>query len=156
MSPNFQQTDSRPPYTISQLTAMVEGVTGRMPERSESITREVVAYGDTLAATGAAPDTTLILGLVSKNNDYVITAADWGVLATGGPGGIDIRVPTAVGVTGQVHFVKKIDAGAGSVHVLATGAETIDGAAEVTLDDRYDAVTVISDGANWQIVCVVP
>ena len=48
--------------------------------------------------------------------------------------------------------VKKIDSSANVVTVNTTSSQTIDGASTARLEKAYDAVAVVSDGANWMIV----
>jgi hypothetical protein len=61
-------------------------------------------------------------------------------------------LPTAVGCSGRVYRVKKTDSGGNSVIVNTTSSQTIDGALEYTLSVQYECLTVVSDGANWQIL----
>lgn len=58
-------------------------------------------------------------------------------------------LPTAVGITGRAYTVKLITASTGTV--ATTSAQTIDGAATYSLSANHKYVTVVSDGANWQI-----
>lgn len=58
-------------------------------------------------------------------------------------------LPTAVGITGRIYTVKLITASTGTV--ATTSAQTIDGAASYSLTANHKYVTVVSDGANWQI-----
>jgi hypothetical protein len=60
-------------------------------------------------------------------------------------------LPTPVGITGKTYSVKKTDSSINNVTV-ATAAGTIDGAATVIIVSRYNCVSVISDGTNWQII----
>lgn len=67
-------------------------------------------------------------------------------------GAFTITLPTAVGITGRVYTVKKIDASANAVTVDGDGSETIDGAATYALATQWKSVTVISNGTNWEII----
>ena len=59
-------------------------------------------------------------------------------------------LPTAVGIAGREYTVKLI---ASSTATLATtSSQTIDGATTKSLTAQYKYITVVSDGANWQIV----
>jgi hypothetical protein len=49
-------------------------------------------------------------------------------------------------------IVKKVDASGNAVTVEADGAETIDGAANVSLSGQWDFVQVISDGTSWSVI----
>lgn len=59
-------------------------------------------------------------------------------------------LPTAVGITGRQYTVKLITASTGTV--ATTSSQTIDGSTTYSLSANHKYVTVVSDGANWQIV----
>ena len=67
-------------------------------------------------------------------------------------GAFTVTLPTAVGITGRVYMVKKVDSSANAVTVDADGSETIDGAASYALTAQWDSVTVVSNGTNWEIL----
>ena len=69
-----------------------------------------------------------------------------------GFGAFTVTLPTAVGITGRVYVVKKIDSSGNAVTVDADGSETIDGAASYSLAVQWATVTVISNGTNWEII----
>jgi hypothetical protein len=56
-------------------------------------------------------------------------------------------LPQASTVQGKAIIIKRI--GAGNVIVDGYSAETIDGAATVTLTTAYESVRVHSNGTNW-------
>lgn len=64
--------------------------------------------------------------------------------------GANLTLPTAVGNTG-LYSVKNTDTGNTS-DVIADGTETFDGAAGPITLTAPDALTFVSDGANWEIV----
>ena len=74
------------------------------------------------------------------------------VKATGGAAGITLTLPTAVGRSGQIACIKKVDNGVGTVTIATTGSETVDGASTYLLVNQYQYVTVESDGSNWFVV----
>lgn len=61
-----------------------------------------------------------------------------------------ITLPTAVGNT-NLYTIKRV--GTGTVSVDTTLSQTIDGSTSpITIDVRYVSITLISDGANWNII----
>ncbi|MCR4287543.1 MAG: hypothetical protein NUW09_05990 [Deltaproteobacteria bacterium] len=90
--------------------------------------------------------------LVSKTADYTATANDRVILCDATSAAVTVTLPTAVGNTDKVFFIKKTDASGNSVTVDGNGAETIDGAATVVLSERYDFLVVASDNVGWQII----
>lgn len=73
------------------------------------------------------------------------------VLADATSAGFTIVLPTAVNKKGRSYTIKKID-NANNVVVDGQSTQTIDGALTKTLTTQYAFLTIISDGANWQIV----
>lgn len=67
-------------------------------------------------------------------------------------GAITMTLETAVAADGRLHYFKKIDSSANAVTIDGNGSQTIDGAATRTLSAQYDAVLLISNGTNWDVV----
>jgi hypothetical protein len=81
--------------------------------------------------------------------NYTVTATDFMVAVTTGASGKTITLPTAIGITGRMYCVVKIDAGAGAVTVDGNASETINGATTVSLAAQWDRLAIMSNGANW-------
>lgn len=84
------------------------------------------------------------------DSPYPVASTDEVILvnATGGPISVVLPVP----VLGRRVNIKKIDVSANAVTVNHHAAENIDGAPSFPLASQYDAVTVVSDGANWFVL----
>ena len=63
--------------------------------------------------------------------------------------GQTIGLATAVGNTAKLTFKLMV---AGTLTIDPNGAQTIDGAATAVLVSQYEAITLISDNANWQVI----
>ena len=87
---------------------------------------------------------------------YTVLADDFLIKVDATAGAKTVNLPTAVGIRGRQYIIKKIDASGNAVTVEGDGAETVDGAANATLAAQWDAVTVMSDNANWLIVAIGP
>jgi hypothetical protein len=90
--------------------------------------------------------------LVSKTAAYTATATDHTILGDATTAAFNVTLPTAVGITGRIYFVKKTDVSANAVTIATTSSQTIDGTTTKALTTQYAAYQVQSDGANWQIV----
>jgi hypothetical protein len=87
--------------------------------------------------------------VLAKAVSYTLLTTDATVITTGT---ITITLPTAVGASGKLYTMKKSDSAATTLTVNCTGAETIDGAASLTITTQYTALTVVSNNAVWYIV----
>ena len=83
---------------------------------------------------------------------YTLIGSDYAVLGNAVGGAITLNLPTAVGISGKIYVIKKIDASGNAITVDADGAETIDGALTFSIPGQYDSYTIISDGSNWSII----
>jgi hypothetical protein len=70
------------------------------------------------------------------------------VLATGT---ITVTLPTAVGITGRLYWIKKMDTGT-TLTIATTSSQTIDGSSTLTVNTQYASYTLVSNGSNWIIV----
>jgi hypothetical protein len=75
--------------------------------------------------------------------DYDVIPAD----TTGAA--FTITLPKAALHKGRLVFVKRINGGANNLTVDGDGAETIDGAANITLTAQWEVKRLTSDGTNW-------
>jgi uncharacterized protein (TIGR02217 family) len=91
------------------------------------------------------------LTVIFKSVSYALSPTDGAVLFTTGSSALTATLPSAVGLSGKVFFIKKIDAGSGAVTVVTTAGQTIDGHATYILSDQWQFVELTSDGSNWQI-----
>ncbi|WP_029009194.1 glycosyl hydrolase family 28-related protein [Azospirillum halopraeferens] len=66
-------------------------------------------------------------------------------------GAVEARLPPAGAANGHAVTIKKTDASANPVRITETGGNGPDGR-EWTLANRYDIVTVVSNGAAWWVV----
>lgn len=93
------------------------------------------------------------VNVATKTSAYTLNNNDDLILADASGGAFTLTLPTAVGAAGKKYIIKKIDSTvANAVTLAAPGSETIDGSSAVVLYAQNEAVTVVSDGTNWQIV----
>ena len=84
--------------------------------------------------------------IATKTTTYTITSSDFLLLCNGT---FTITLPTPVGISGRMYFVKNIGTG---IVTLATAAATIDGQSTQIISAQYESITIISDGTVWHIV----
>ena len=88
------------------------------------------------------------LGVTVVTASLALTDAH-NVILTNGAGNITITLPAATNRTGRTYYIKKTDAGAGTVTINAAGGALVEGAAAFGLYAQGDMVRVITDGFNW-------
>ncbi len=78
------------------------------------------------------------------------------IIFASGSSMITLTLPTAVGINGRQYTIKKTSATNDSqirpVIIATTSSQTIDRVSRWRLTNRGQQVTVVSDGANWQVV----
>lgn len=90
--------------------------------------------------------------VATKTTTYTIVSTDDFIRADATSGAFTINLPTAVGITGRVFTVKKIDATANNVTVDGNGSETIDGSTTKVISTQYTSFQFISNGTNWDVI----
>ena len=91
-------------------------------------------------------------GITTKTANYTVVLTDNTVLANVSAGNITITLPTAVGATGRIYSIKKVDSSANVVTIATTASQTIDGTTTKVLSYQYDGFQLQTDGANWFII----
>lgn len=82
-----------------------------------------------------------------KTASYTITDND---SIIGCNGTFTVTFLSAVGLTSRGFTIKNL--GVGVITIVASGAETIDGATTYVLSTQYNSVTLVSNNINWMIV----
>ena len=103
-------------------------------------------------ATAASLGILTTYSVVTVTTTHSILTTDTYVLANATGGGFTVTLPTAVGVSGKMYEIKKIDSSSNIVTVATTSSQTIDGDTTMTIGDQNVAMAVVSDGSNWRII----
>lgn len=90
-------------------------------------------------------------GVVSIAAAYQATVADGFIRANATGGAFSVTLPPAAAQPGCEITVKRLNAGANAVTVDGYSTETIDGAATYVLSVQYESVSVVSNGAGWDV-----
>jgi hypothetical protein len=92
------------------------------------------------------------LPIVNKTGAYTATANDHTITCNATSATFTITLPTAVGISGRIYVIKKIDSSGNAITVDANASETIDGTLTKSLNFQYESITIQSDGTNWYIL----
>lgn len=132
---------------VTSVVAKVRGITAPTPAATDD--RKYLAY---LHGSLAYVLHGIQRRTVTKTGNYTITLDDGFVAVDATAGAVTITLPTAAAAAGFEFIVKKIDASANAVTLDGDGAETIDGAATLSLPTQYASAAVLSDGTTWWVV----
>lgn len=88
----------------------------------------------------------------AKTGAYTVTQSDSVITADATSSAFSVTIPTAVGVSGKIYIIKRINTNANAVTVATTSSQTIDGSTTYVLTMPQSSIEIISDGANWRIV----
>ena len=72
------------------------------------------------------------------------------IICNNGSTPITITLPTAVGIDGRIYTIKRDDSSTKNVTIATTLSQMIDGMATLLLTNSKEAVTLISNGADWK------
>ena len=135
-------------------------VTGSLPVASLSGTVGIAQGGTGLTSTGAFGAVPTSNGSVwanlvptavsSKSANYTLVNADAIILGDATSAAFTLTLPTAVGLSGKVFWLKKIDSSINAITIATTSAQTINGQSTRHLATQYELLALASDGANWQ------
>lgn len=142
-------------YTANQYGVVLSGSANTMAVLApDASTTKVLTSGGASANPSWASVSSLNNLSVSavKTTTYSILTTDEVVLLDGTSAGFTATLPTAVGVTGKLYRIKRVDQTLANVVTIATtSSQTIDGVTTRKLCTQYESFEIVSDGTNWQI-----
>jgi hypothetical protein len=94
--------------------------------------------------------------LTNKTSNDSITTSESFITANAVSASFTLTLPSAVGISGKQLTFKKLDSSSNAVTLVTTASQTIDGSLNYALSGINQAVTVVSDGSNWQVIASVP
>lgn len=157
---NTLQVDFDLTSSINAMTSDIAGIKHAAP----IINTNVLAIGAdkkiTSTINGLASNALDISSAVSRpgvalvGSTYVATLTSTVILANATTAGFTVTLPSAVGIAGQMYYVKKGDSTNNGVTVISAGGniDNATAATGFTLGVPYQSVIVVSDGANWLIL----
>lgn len=115
-----------------------------------------VPTADSAQASGikwAVPSASKLLAVSSnKTTAYTLTTADEVVTGDATSAAFTFSLPTAVGNTGKVFHIKRLNAGANVITIDGFGSENIDGSPTYQLTAQWESVTIVSNSTYWFVL----
>lgn len=149
-------------YIFQGLTNFSQGTFEQVATVTTVATRLIIKENN-YAVPGAvgiatdSPTSTLHSAGSFSANITNITAAttlssDHCVVYCSGTTSYAVTLPTSVGITGRMYYIKKTSTSAYTLTISTTSSQTIDGAVSLAFTQQYASYTVISNGSNWLII----
>ena len=153
LSSNYTLTLPLVPAVSSFLQIDTSGtITGQVPVTT-ILPSNAGTQGQILRQSGSGQPIfqNLLQNIQTKTSTYAISNVDDVILVSGGV--FTVTLPDATTIQGKQIIIKKTDASLTNIITIATSlGQTIDGASTRTLNTISEIYTVVSDGANWQII----
>jgi hypothetical protein len=90
------------------------------------------------------------------SDPYVVEFQDFTVLVDASGAPIEVKLPAVsefmLDAASKIINIIKIDAGTGSVDVLASGSETVIGVGTQSITDQYQSLTLQPSGSTWWVI----
>jgi len=135
-----------PRMTTTQRNAIVTPATG-LVVYDNTLLSLYQFNGTAWVAVGAGGGSTKSINSISTNTAAgSLASTDYFYFASGT---INITLPTAVGNNNN-YVIKNV--GTGTITIDTTSSQTIDGSLTAPIKVQYLSLTLISDGANWNII----
>lgn len=80
-------------------------------------------------------------------NNYTVLRDDGNIFANGT---LKITMPTCIGFAGDKYFIKNV--GVGTVTVVGTGTEKIDGYSEMIMTEKNSSFSLLSNGSTGWLI----
>jgi hypothetical protein len=145
----FEPSGSGNNYTSFKAQAQGGDITYTLPvgSGSDGATLTTDGAGSLSWALPSAPT----LAFTTYNSAATISSSDQVVLA-GGSTAFALTLPSAVGLSGKVIYLKRKNTNSNNITINCQTGETIDGLTYFYLTTAYNLGTVISDGSNWWLI----
>jgi len=109
-----------------------------------------VGIGTTDPKSGLDINTSLGYKVTSRTSATTLDDTYNVVLCNSAP--YTVTLPPAAANAGRVYRIKNIDPSGDAITIDGNGSETIDGESTYLLQPYKHSITLISDGANWQVI----
>jgi hypothetical protein len=140
-------------YTVPDASTTLVGHDATQTLTNKTITSPTVTNGTFSTPTLTTPQINgAKLAVATPTTNYAAAVTDDVLLCNATGGAITITLPAAASSANKVLWVKKTDSSGYAVVLDGNGAETIDGAATLSISTQYQSYTVACDGVAWYVI----
>lgn len=148
---NYQELEELSDVYINNET--VNDFLIRKATRWENITPANVKTILDLSGTNTGDETPItVTTLTSSSNNLTVGKTGKIIRIDTTSNNVTATLPTAVGNTGYIYWIKRVTGGANVATINTTSSQTIDGQLTKTLNNQYDSIGIYSNGSNWEII----
>lgn len=90
--------------------------------------------------------------ITTVSTDITLDATHSIIVSNNGAISKTITLPTALGIKGRIYTIKRSDTSTASITIATTALQSIDGALNMVLTQPKEAISIISDGSNWNVI----
>jgi hypothetical protein len=144
-SPNFHLDSLNSSLILSSSHNSTITISGNLDMNNNDINNIGSVQIDSLSVSS------VVLAFRTETGDYKLTDADYAVEVQAWSNPVEIMLPTATHSVGREYRIILNSSGSNNLTVAATGSETINGSNSLTIQDRYVALSLVSNGSNWLI-----
>lgn len=144
-------------YGFTTGTSLATGTTNILDDGTGGIVTPTYAYfnGNVTSAGKFTMYNGFVVNATTKTAGYTIKTSDYVILCDATSAGFTLTLPDATANFGQVYVIKKTDSSGNAVTISTILSQKIDGASSASIATQNEAVMIMSDGTNWQVISQV-
>jgi hypothetical protein len=110
---------------------------------------DTVGVGTSTPGSALHVNASFATAITGKTSNYTLTGGDHTILVSCSSGNVTLTLPTAVGCTGRMYIIKRIDDSANAANINSNGSENIEGSTDSASVPGMSSIVLQSDGSGW-------
>ena len=111
----------------------------------------IVNSGGNMLLAGTLHGTGQAFRTCYQTSNYNALLTDYMILCDATNGGVIVNLPDAVGASGQVYVIKKVDSTSNLITIDPSGSQTVDGQTIQYIQYQNNAFSFVSNGQAWYL-----
>jgi hypothetical protein len=108
-----------------------------------------VGVGTSTPGSALHVNASFATAITGKTSDYTLAGGDHTILVDCSSGNVTLTLPTAVGCSGRMYIIKRIDNSANAANINSNGSEEIDGSTDSASVPGQSSIVLQSDNSGW-------
>jgi hypothetical protein len=110
---------------------------------------DTVGVGTSTPGSALHVNASFATAITGKTSNYTLTGGDHTILVNCSSGNVTLTLPTAVGCTGRMYIVKRIDDSVNAANINSNGSENIEGSTSAASVSGMSSIVLQSDNSGW-------